>query len=106
MIYKISRPVSVLNTSVQLPASKSISNRLLIIHALSGNAGLPTGLSDSDDTDVMVRALQGSSGNDTGTIGEPNITSGEENEMDGGPSKASGEKHEETGAASSESAGL
>ncbi|MCA1747594.1 MAG: 3-phosphoshikimate 1-carboxyvinyltransferase, partial [Bacteroidales bacterium] len=59
MIYKISRPVSVLNASLQLPASKSISNRLLIIHALSGNKGLPEGLSDSDDTDVMVHALQG-----------------------------------------------
>ncbi len=101
MIYKISRPAASLNRSVKLPASKSISNRLLIIHALSGNGGLPTGLSDSDDTDVMVRALQGNSGNDTGTIGEPNITSGEENKMVGGSSNASGEKHEETGAASS-----
>ncbi len=43
-----------------MPASKSISNRLLIIHALSGNEGLPGGLSDSDDTDVMVKALSGS----------------------------------------------
>ena len=62
MIYKITRPVSVLNTSVQLPSSKSISNRLLIIHALSGNKGLPGGLSDSDDTDVMVRALSSNPG--------------------------------------------
>jgi 3-phosphoshikimate 1-carboxyvinyltransferase len=62
MIYKITRPVSVLNTSVQLPASKSISNRLLIIHAISGNEGLPQGLSDSDDTDVMVRALSSTPG--------------------------------------------
>ena len=65
MIYKITRPVSLLNTSVQLPASKSISNRLLIIHALSGNRGLPGGLSDSDDTDVMVRALSSASSGDT-----------------------------------------
>lgn len=61
MIYKIARPVSVFNASVQLPASKSISNRLLIINALSGNKGLPGGLSDSDDTDVMVKALSSTS---------------------------------------------
>ena len=102
MIYKISRPAASLNTSLQLPASKSISNRLLIIQAISGNAGFPEGLSDSDDTDAMVRALQGKFGKDIVTTGEFNITSGEENEMDGGPSSTSGEKLEETGAASSD----
>ena len=75
MIYKITRPVSVLNASVQLPASKSISNRLLIIHALSGNKGLPEGLSDSDDTDVMVKALSGSD-HHGGPAGEVTAPSG------------------------------
>jgi 3-phosphoshikimate 1-carboxyvinyltransferase len=75
MIYKISRPVSILNASVKLPASKSISNRLLIIHALSGNEGLPSGLSDSDDTDVMVKALSGSD-HHGGPAGEATAPSG------------------------------
>jgi 3-phosphoshikimate 1-carboxyvinyltransferase len=39
-------------------ASKSISNRALLINALSGNAVPPVNLSDSDDTQVMLRALQ------------------------------------------------
>lgn len=42
---------------VTLPASKSISNRVLVIRALSGG-GLPVeNLSDSDDTNVMRRIL-------------------------------------------------
>ncbi len=43
---------------IVLPASKSISNRALLINALAGNRNLPLNLSDSDDTDVMLRALQ------------------------------------------------
>lgn len=41
-----------------LPASKSISNRALVINALSGNMVEPDNLSNSDDTFVMLRALQ------------------------------------------------
>ena len=41
-----------------LPASKSISNRALILNALSKSTSLPDNLSDSDDTRVMLRALQ------------------------------------------------
>jgi len=44
--------------TVQLPASKSISNRALIIHALSGSDVLPENLSDCDDTEVIVNALK------------------------------------------------
>ena len=44
--------------AVQLPASKSISNRALIIHALSGSDVLPENLSDCDDTEVIVNALK------------------------------------------------
>lgn len=40
-----------------MPASKSISNRALILHALSGKQWLPQNLSDCDDTAVMIRAL-------------------------------------------------
>ena len=40
-----------------LPASKSISNRALIIHALAGGTDLPQNISDCDDTLVMTRAL-------------------------------------------------
>ena len=43
---------------IVLPASKSISNRALVLNALSGNTLLPDNLSDSDDTQVMLRALQ------------------------------------------------
>ena len=43
---------------IVLPASKSISNRALLINALAGNKQLPQNLSDSDDTGVMLRALQ------------------------------------------------
>ena len=50
-------PPSSLRANIQLPASKSISNRALIIHALSGGGILPRNLSDCDDTEVMIRAL-------------------------------------------------
>ena len=40
-----------------LPASKSISNRALIIHALAGGKDWPENVSDCDDTFVMARAL-------------------------------------------------
>ena len=46
-----------LYATVQLPASKSISNRALILHALSGGSTRPENLSDCDDTQVMIRAL-------------------------------------------------
>ncbi len=57
MRYKITAPKA-LDTSIKLPASKSISNRALVIHALSGGAMLPDNLSDCDDTEVIVRALR------------------------------------------------
>ena len=46
-----------LRTTVKLPASKSISNRALIICALTGDRQLPDNLSDCDDTEVIIRAL-------------------------------------------------
>ena len=47
-----------LSSTIGLPASKSISNRALIIYALSGGKSLPQNLSDCDDTEVIVKALQ------------------------------------------------
>lgn len=58
MIYKVTRP-EIIRATVALPASKSLSNRLLIIHALSGGNGLSWNLSESDDTRVMLKALSG-----------------------------------------------
>lgn len=46
-----------INVTTHLPASKSISNRALIINALSGAGVVPQNVSDCDDTFVMVRAL-------------------------------------------------
>lgn len=57
MQYEITAP-AVLNHTVDLPSSKSVSNRALIIHALSGGGMLPQNLSDCDDTDVMIKALR------------------------------------------------
>ena len=46
-----------LQAAIGLPASKSISNRALILHALAGGRTRPENLSDCDDTRVMVQAL-------------------------------------------------
>ena len=62
MQIKVSAPVSI-HTTIQLPASKSISNRALIINALGKGEFMPQNLSDCDDTRVMVKAL--SSTNET-----------------------------------------
>lgn len=56
MRYLFSTPSSI-KTSVRLPASKSISNRALIINALGKGTFTPSNLSDCDDTRVMVKAL-------------------------------------------------
>ncbi len=56
MNYLIKGP-ALLKASVQLPASKSISNRALILNALSYSPYEILNLSDCDDTEVMVKAL-------------------------------------------------
>ena len=56
MQYMITPPRHV-DTCILLPASKSISNRALIIHALTGGNVMPENLSDCDDTKVIIRAL-------------------------------------------------
>lgn len=57
MRYKITAPAT-FSANVDLPSSKSISNRALIIHALSSGNIMPERLSDCDDTNVMLRALR------------------------------------------------
>lgn len=46
-----------LRTTIQLPASKSISNRVLILNALSRQPQKINNISDCDDTNVMLQAL-------------------------------------------------
>lgn len=55
--YKLSAPKK-LDATVALPASKSISNRALIIYALSGGHIMPQNLSDCDDTEVIINAIR------------------------------------------------
>ena len=55
--YRLTPPERI-DTTVSLPASKSISNRALIIQALSGGRTLPENISDCDDTEVIVSALR------------------------------------------------
>ena len=57
MTYTLTTPPC-LEGIVRLPASKSISNRALVIYALAGRKVLPDNLSDCDDTRVMVSALE------------------------------------------------
>lgn len=57
MQYKINAPETIHNI-INLPASKSISNRALILNALSLSASDIANLSDCDDTNVMVEAFR------------------------------------------------
>ena len=57
MKYIIKAP-SLLKASINLPASKSISNRALVINAMAGGEMRPDTLSDCDDTEVIIAALR------------------------------------------------
>ena len=57
MQYRLYAPKAI-DCVINLPASKSISNRALVINALSGSKEVPENLSNCDDTDVMVAALR------------------------------------------------
>lgn len=50
-------PPADIQTCIQLPSSKSICNRALIINALAASTYCPDNLSDCDDTRVMIEAL-------------------------------------------------
>lgn len=61
--------------TVELPLSKSISNRMLIINALTPGADAPSDIADCDDTNLLAKALSdvaGATGEitvDTGAAG-------------------------------------
>lgn len=55
--YELTAPAT-LEADIMLPSSKSISNRALIIHALSGGQQIPDNLSDCDDTRAVINALK------------------------------------------------
>ena len=57
MNYLVSNKNRTINIETDLPASKSISNRVLIINALSGCTIPVNNLSDSEDTQVLKKAL-------------------------------------------------
>ena len=57
MKYIITAPNKI-ETHINLPASKSISNRALVISAMAGGKILPENLSDCDDTEVIIKALK------------------------------------------------
>ena len=54
----VSHPTGILNGTVTPPASKSESNRALIIEALSGAGSKLENLSEANDTRVITRLLQ------------------------------------------------
>lgn len=60
MQYKIYPPKNI-NVSIDLPASKSISNRILILNALSMTHTTIENLSDCDDTQVLIDAFNSDS---------------------------------------------
>lgn len=64
MYYLISKNNKTINAEISLPSSKSISNRALIINALSGNALPINNLSDSDDTRVLNKILHSGDSNE------------------------------------------
>lgn len=57
MRYILNAPGKI-SAEIDLPASKSISNRALVINALAGGGIMPENLSDCDDTTVMLNALK------------------------------------------------
>ena len=53
----ISAPLKAVKDTISIPSSKSISNRMLIIRALSRSVALLQNLSESDDTVVLSKAI-------------------------------------------------
>src|SRR5690554_2862334 len=58
--YKI-HPPKAINTTIELPASKSISNRALILNALCLNSTPIKNLSECEDTKVIIDAFNSDS---------------------------------------------
>ena len=57
MIYRLSKTDKIIRGSIDLPSSKSIANRALIIHSLSYSPYELRNLSVSDDIEVMQKVL-------------------------------------------------
>jgi len=53
----ISAPINAVKDTIQIPASKSISNRMLIIRSLAHSQVILYNLSESDDTEVLSKSL-------------------------------------------------
>ena len=62
MNYKISHKTKTINCTINLPSSKSISNRLLIIQALCKAKFHIDNLSNSNDTIVLIKGLNKKNG--------------------------------------------
>ncbi|MBO97558.1 MAG: 3-phosphoshikimate 1-carboxyvinyltransferase [Flavobacteriales bacterium] len=69
MNYKIWHPSKIINCKINLPSSKSISNRVLIIQALCDNNFTINNLSKSEDTLVLKKALNQEKEINTGHAG-------------------------------------
>ena len=69
MQYTVKKIPSKINVNITLPSSKSISNRLLLMSALSSGRLKVESLSSSDDTQTMIRLLN--SGDITKVLGWP-----------------------------------
>lgn len=61
MNYRIFPPEEMIEATIELPLSKSISNRALIINALTADTKPIAKVAHCDDTDVMVEALSSQS---------------------------------------------
>ncbi|MBS4013316.1 MAG: 3-phosphoshikimate 1-carboxyvinyltransferase [Bacteroidetes bacterium] len=69
-IFQLQSPSKLLKAEVELPSSKSISNRLLIINALSNGALKIHNLSNSQDTQILKNAIDNLKINKNIDIGE------------------------------------
>jgi 3-phosphoshikimate 1-carboxyvinyltransferase len=58
MIYRITAPEGPVKCTVNLPSSKSISNRALIIRSLAGGNGHIENLSEAEDTKILSGLLE------------------------------------------------
>ncbi|TAL58936.1 MAG: 3-phosphoshikimate 1-carboxyvinyltransferase [Bacteroidetes bacterium] len=66
MVYKVSKPDKKLKGTVYLTASKSESNRVLLIQALSSQRFRTTNLADSIDTQILAEILKNETAGDQG----------------------------------------
>jgi len=65
---QLHKPTNAIQGTIKLPGSKSISNRVLMIKALSGLNFSINNLSDSDDTNHLLHAFESIQGNTSNVI--------------------------------------